>query len=74
MVKHLKENDYEEIAKQVGWNKALLIQFLKTNNWTSQDMSQNWFVHIYDYFCYGRKTVDNLLTPNSHCACITSSG
>jgi len=43
VVKLLKEIKEEGIAQKVEVKKRLLIEFLKRNNWTSQDMSQNWF-------------------------------
>ena len=58
-VAKLRELGYKEEADMLMRKKDEVIDFLKTQGWTQQNMNRDWFINGYGNHCYGLKTNDN---------------
>merc|ERR1711957_485263 len=62
----LRELGKNDVADMLLQKKDEVIDFLKTQAWTSEDMNQDWFVDADGDHYYGVKTEDNELKPKTH--------
>ena len=60
----LRELELPLIAANLLENRDKVIQYLRDNNWTVNDMTSQWFIDECNDHCYGKQTDNRLRFTN----------